>query len=140
MVFLAVVFLLSAVKSLNEGLEGKVERRTEELRTSVAEHQRTESRLRMSEERFRQLAEGINELFWMTDMENGQVIYVSPAYEAIWGRTSASWYESPGSRIEAIHPEDRERVAQAIADKQSRTGYDEEYRVVRPERRHPLGP
>lgn len=132
-VFLGVVFLVSTIKALNEGLEGKVEQRTEELRTSVAEHQQTEDRLRTSEERFRQLAEGINEVFWMTDIENGQVIYVSPAYEVVWGRTSASWYESPRSRIEAIHPEDRERVARAIADKRSKKGYDEEYRVVRPD-------
>jgi hypothetical protein len=50
-VFLGVVLLLSTVKALNEGLEGKVEQRTEKLRTSVAEHQRTEDRLRTSEGR-----------------------------------------------------------------------------------------
>jgi PAS domain S-box-containing protein len=133
LVFLGVVFLISTVKALNAGLEDKVEQRTRELSTSVADHQRTEDRLRTSEERFRQLAEGINEVFWMTDIENGEVIYVSPAYEVLWGRTSASWYESPRSRIEAIHPEDRERVAQATADKRSKAGYDEEYRIVRPD-------
>ena len=125
-VFLAVVFLLSAIKSLNEGLEGKVEQRTAELRSESAEHQRTE-------ERFRQLAEGINEVFWMTDIENGEVIYVSPAYEVVWGRTCVSLYDAPRSRIEAIHPEDRERVAQVIADKRSKAGYDEEYRIIRPD-------
>jgi PAS domain S-box-containing protein len=132
-VFLGVVLLLSAVKTLNEGLEGKVEQRTRELRTSVTEHQQTEDRLRASEERFRQLAEGINEVFWMTDIESGQVIYVSPAYEVVWGRARASWHESPRSRIEAIHPEDRARVTQATADKRSKEGYDEEYRIVRPD-------
>ncbi len=132
-VFLAIVFLLSAVKSLNEGLEGKVEQRTEELKASITEHQQTEARLRASEERFRQLAEGINEVFWMTDIENGQVIYVSPAYEVVWGRTCASWYEAPRSRLEAIHPEDRERVVLATGQNRSIEGYDQEYRVVRPD-------
>jgi PAS domain S-box-containing protein len=133
LVFLGVVFLVSRVKALNEGLEDKVEQRTGELKASIAEHLLTEDRLRTSEERFRQLAEGINEVFWMTNIENGDVIYVSPAYEVVWGRTSASWYESPRSRIEAIHPEDRERIALATTDKHSKAGYDEEYRVVRPD-------
>ena len=99
----------------------------------MTEHQRAEERLGASEERFRQLAEAINEVFWLTDIESGQVIYVNPAYEVVWGRTRASWYESSRSRIEAVHPEDRARVRHATAYKESRTGYDEEYRIVRPD-------
>lgn len=129
-VFLAVVFLLSAVKALNEGLEGKVEQRTAELKASIHEHQQIEDRFRTSEERFRQLAEGINEVFWMTNIENTQVIYVSPAYEVVWGRTCASWYESPASRLEAVHPEDRERVLQATTKNHFKEGYNEEYRIA----------
>jgi len=132
-VFLAVVFLLSAVKRLNERLEERVEQRTHELKMEIDSHQRTEDRLRAGEERFRQLAEGINEVFWMTDIENKDVIYVSPAYEMVWGRTCASWYESSGSRLEAIHPEDRDRILQVAESKQYKDGYDEEYRVVRPD-------
>ena len=48
LVFLGVVFLISTVKALNAGLEDKVEQRTRELSTSVADHQRTEDRLRTS--------------------------------------------------------------------------------------------
>lgn len=132
-VFLAVVTLLSAVKAMNKGLEGKVDQRTTELKASIQEHQRTGDRLRTSEERFRQLAEGINEVFWMTDSKNSKVIYVSPAYEVVWGRTCASWYDAPHSRLEAVHPEDRERVLLAIAKGQFTEGYDEEYRIVRPD-------
>jgi PAS domain S-box-containing protein len=132
-VFLAVVYLLAEVKALNEGLESKVEQRTGELQASFWELQQTEARLRTSEERFRQLAEGIGDVFWMTDIESAQVIYVSPAYETVWGRPCASWYESPRSRLEAVHPDDRGRVAQFAVGRKAREGYDEEYRILRPD-------
>ncbi|HUJ72808.1 MAG TPA: PAS domain-containing protein [Verrucomicrobiae bacterium] len=132
-VFVVVVFLLAAVKSLNASLETKVEQRTGELQASFWELQQTDARLRTSEERFRQLAEGIHDVFWMTDIDNGQVVYVSPEYEKVWGRTCASWYESPGTRWEAVHPEDRDRVRRLAGNNASRDGYDEEYRIVRPD-------
>ena len=75
---------------------------------------RAEKQLRESEERFRQLAEHIDEVFWLND-SSGAVIYASPAYERIWGRTCESLYVSPRSWIDAIHPEDRRRVRKAVA-------------------------
>jgi len=86
--------------------------------------------LRENEERFRQVTENIREVFWMTSLDKHQMMYISPAYEAIWGRTCKSLYERPTSWIDAIHPEDRERVRLAALDKQIRGEYDEEYRIV----------
>ena len=96
------------------------------------ERVRVEQGLRESEERFRQLAENIQEVFWMT--ANKQVIYVSPAYERIWGRTRASLYESPRSWLDAIHPDDRAQVMRAAKTVQTGGGYDETYRIQRPDR------
>jgi PAS domain S-box-containing protein len=96
-----------------------------------AERSRAEQGLRESEERFRQLAENIQEVFWMT--ANKQVIYVSPAYERIWGRTRASLYASPRSWLEAIHPDDREQVLRAAKTVQTGGEYDETYRIQRPD-------
>ena len=132
-VFLAVVFLLSAVKALNTRLEGRVEQRTRQLKEEVENHTRTEHLLRASEERFRQMAEGINDVFWMMDVERSQVLYVSPAYEQVWGRTCASLYSTPGSKLDAIHPEERDRVLQTVASGQFNLAYDEEFRIVRPD-------
>jgi hypothetical protein len=39
-----------------------------------------------SQQRFRQLAENVNEVFWMTDPQTAEVLYISPAYERVWGR------------------------------------------------------
>src|SRR5262249_4145119 len=90
-----------------------------------------ERALQESEERFRQMAENIHEVLWMTDPEKNRVIYVSPGYEAIWGRTRQSLYDSPRNWVDAIHPEDWERVLNAALSKQSSGQYDETYRIIR---------
>jgi PAS domain S-box-containing protein len=90
--------------------------------------------LRESEARFRQLAENIREVFWMTDVRKNQMIYVSPGYEAIWGRSCQSLYDSPRDWVEALHEEDRDRVLKAAFAKQVSGKYVETYRIVRPDR------
>lgn len=98
-----------------------------------AQRQRAEDELRESEKKFRQLAENINEVFWITDPERHQMVYVSPAYERIWGRACESLYLSPQSWLEAIHPEDRPRVLEAATTRQKGGNYAETYRIVRPD-------
>ncbi|HMV99299.1 MAG TPA: PAS domain S-box protein [Acidobacteriota bacterium] len=88
--------------------------------------------LRESEERFRQVVENIHEVFWMTDVLKGEMLYISPGYEKIWGRTCESLYQSPETWMDAIHPDDRSRVEQALK-KQITGGYMVEYRVIRPD-------
>jgi PAS domain S-box-containing protein len=94
---------------------------------------RTQEALRTSEERFRELAENIHEVFWMSDPENTRMIYISPAYEAIWGRTRETLYASPASWVEAIHPEDKERMIRARAHFAQGIPHDNTYRIVRPD-------
>ncbi|HTX20817.1 MAG TPA: PAS domain S-box protein [Candidatus Aquilonibacter sp.] len=99
----------------------------------VTERKRAEERLRESELKFRQIAESIREVFWVTDPAKHQMLYISPAYETIWGRTCQSLYDSPQTWLDAIHPDDRSRVARASQLKQNAGTYDEEYRVIRPD-------
>ena len=80
----------------------------------ITERQRAEETLQESEERFRQMAENINEVFWMSNLKHPTMFYVSPAYEQIWGRTCLSLFEEPESFLDAVHPEDRERVITAV--------------------------
>jgi PAS domain S-box-containing protein len=95
--------------------------------------QRTEAALLASEERFRQIAENIQEVFWITDPQKQSILYVSPAYAAIWGRSCESLYAHPLAWVEAIHPEDRARVLDAAKTRQAHGTYDEQYRIQRPD-------
>ena len=97
------------------------------------EHHRALENLRENEERFRQMAENIRDVFWLTDPAKNTMLYVSRAYEAIWGGTCKSLQESPRTWLEAIHPEDRDRVIKAAIWDQSTGTYEQEYRIVRPD-------
>lgn len=98
----------------------------------ITKRKLAEEALRESEERFRQLAENIHEVFWLSLPEKARMLYVSPTYEEIWGCTCASLYERPASFLDAIHPNDRARVIDRQKD-QIRGGYDEQYEIVRPD-------
>lgn len=89
--------------------------------------------LRESEARFRQMAEAIPGVFWLTDINSPQMLYVSPAYATIWGRSVESLLEEPDSWLAAVHEDDRPRVSDASAAMLERGTYDEEYRIVRPD-------
>jgi len=92
-----------------------------------------EAQLRQSEERFRQMAENINDVFFLLDPKSNRVLYISPAYETIWGRSCESLYQNPDSWAEAIHPDDR-AAAWAASEQGASAGHFEfEYRIVRPD-------
>jgi PAS domain S-box-containing protein len=98
----------------------------------VTERQRAQQALRASEERFRQLAHHIREVFWMSDASRAEIMYVSPAYEEIWGQSCESLYAAPKKWMESIHPDDRDRV-RASLDFLALGDYDEIFRIVRPD-------
>jgi|GEM_PF-5876739 len=82
---------------------------------------------------FRQLADNIRDLFWLYDWIDKRLLYISPAYESVWGRPTRGMYENPGGWIERVHEDDRERVAQMDLPEQPGKFYDMVYRIVRPE-------
>jgi PAS domain S-box-containing protein len=89
---------------------------------------------KQSEEKFRQLAENIQEVFFLETLDGQQLFYISPTYEKVWGRSCQSLYENPTSWLEVVHPDDLDRVRAAV-DRQIQTyeSFDEEYRIIRPD-------
>jgi PAS domain S-box-containing protein len=98
--------------------------------TDVTDHVRASDALRESEMRFRQMAEHIDAVFYLVDAERQQLLYVSPAYEEVWGRPVDQVYANPLAWRDSVHPDDRERVT---ASRSAGVGFDPiEYRIVRP--------
>ena len=124
--FLATALLLAVALLLTSRQRDKQE--AERTRT------RLEAELRQSEERFRLIAETIDEVVWSIDLTGEQGFYVSPAYERIWGRPRQPLQENPKSFADSLHPEDRERVMADIAAMR-KTGqrFEREYRIILPD-------
>lgn len=99
----------------------------------TTERKRAEEELRQSEARFRQFAENIDGALWITDHDEHRVLYLSPGYEQIWGRTCESVYEDPTAWMDAIHPDDRDRIRNVAMTPRIFDGYDEEFRIIRPD-------
>jgi PAS domain S-box-containing protein len=86
-----------------------------------------------SEQEFHQMADNIQEIFWVIDAQTKKATFVNPAYETITGRSCRSLLESPSSYEEVIHPADRVPVL-AKLDQAARTGsFDERFRIVKPD-------
>jgi PAS domain S-box-containing protein len=104
------------------------------IKLDITERKRVEEALRDSEEKFRQLAANVSDVFWMTSPDSQQMHYVSPAYEQIWGRSTESLYAHPHEWVEAILPEERERVLAVFGGLMTNEPeVSVEYRIARPD-------
>ena len=82
---------------------------------------------------FHQMADNIQEIFWVIDAETKKATYVNPAYETITGRSCQSLLENPSSYAEVIHPEDRVHVLAKLEEAAHTGSFDERFRIVKPD-------
>ena len=104
----------------------------------ITEKKRVESELIESEERFEQLSENIEDVFWLSDVQdidNHKILFINPAFERIWQRTVAELYQDVAVWDESIHTEDKERVVTAFNNFIRGFGdYEMEYSIVSPDK------
>jgi PAS domain S-box-containing protein len=108
-----------ALEQAHHDLERRVEERTADLRES--------------EEKFRQLVDHIDAVFWLGDLENERSLYVSPGFEKLFGRTYEEFGAGSDAWIDAVHADDRERVTRAYQHSFVGGDFDEEFRILRPD-------
>lgn len=95
-------------------------------------HRQALVELRESEERFRQLAENIHQVFWLMDYQTSRFIYLSPSFEDIWESGNRSVLEHPTSLLNTVHPEDFSRI-EAHFQENGWAGFNADYRIVLPD-------
>jgi PAS domain S-box-containing protein len=98
----------------------------------ITERKLAEDQLADSELRFRQLAENIREVFWMSDPRKSEILYVSPGYAETWGRSPEDLKTNPMAFTESVHPDDRAKVLEWVKS-QWIAETEIEYRIIRPD-------
>ena len=99
----------------------------------ISDRIKIERDLRDGEALFRQITENIHEMVWMSQPDRSQLLYISPTYEEIWGRTCASLYADPQSFAEAVYPDDQPVMDVFLAKQRRGEPAFAEYRIVRPD-------
>lgn len=91
---------------------------------------RLDYELRQSEKKFLELAEKIDEVFWLEDIIEDRVLYLSPAFSRIYGIPTKEIYKNKYLWREALHPDDKEQVIEALTTLK-RDPLTLEYRIIR---------
>ncbi len=104
------------------------------VQEDITARKEAEAALEEREQRFRQVVENISEAYYVMTANFTETLYISPAYETIWGRSCRSLYEDPRSFLDPVPVEDRERLEAYIARIQAGEDAGEvEFRVIRPD-------
>jgi PAS domain S-box-containing protein len=99
----------------------------------ISQRKVAEQALRRSEERFHRLAENMDQVFWIDTPACDNNLYVSPAFERVWGRSIESLRSVPGSWWDTVYPDDQPRLRAAVSEIARGHHMDIEYRIVRPD-------
>lgn len=95
---------------------------------SAAMMERQARDLEASRELLRQVTDSIPEVMFIVEGDGSRMLYTSPAYETVVGRTVAQAMADPRDWIKAVHPDDLPQVHAGLAANEPEL----EYRIVHP--------
>ncbi len=102
----------------------------------VTEWKAAEQALNASQARFREIADAINDIFWMVSVPDGQLVYINNAWERVWGQPISELCTANSTFLQNIHPDDRPDVIaqfRRFCRFPQSESYDVHYRIVRPD-------
>ena len=124
---------------LNHNLENRIQLRTAELKTTnqnlqhqIAERLQAQQQLKEREAQFASILNSLEEVVWSTSAQTGEVLYLNPAAEQIYGLPLVELWANPNIKTTAIHPEDREVVAEQYSRLLKDGELRVEYRIIKP--------
>ncbi len=82
--------------------------------------------------RFQHLVEYIQEVCWIALPDHSKILYMSPRYEEVWGKSCSSLVNDPHHLLDAVHPEDQEYLLAQVAEGAT-SGFHAEFRIIRPD-------
>ena len=83
-----------------------------------------------SESKIREISENISEVIWLANADDKNIIYISPAYEKVWGRSRERLYDNPRAFFESVHEEDQQAVLALFEKYEKGEEINSEYRIV----------
>lgn len=98
----------------------------------ISERLRAEEARKETEEKFRLIAESVQDVFWLSTPDTGKTLYISPAYEKVWGRACVARRQTSPSFLDAVHPEDLEHLKRQM-ERGKTEGWSSEYRIIHPD-------
>ncbi|MGF7185864.1 PAS domain S-box-containing protein [Desulfitispora alkaliphila] len=82
---------------------------------------------------FQEIPANVGQVFWISSADHKQMLYISPAYESVWGRSCESLYKDPTSFLDSVHEEDRPKVLAEFARYLEGEQFNLEYRILLPD-------
>ena len=92
-----------------------------------------ERQVREEQAKFMLLARNVKEVFYIRDPELTRFVYVSPAFEQVWGYPCQQLLDDPKTWYRSVHPEDKPRLKTLNMFSSPGQQLDTEFRIIRPD-------
>ena len=100
--------------------------------TDITAQRLIEDKWQTAERQLQFVLSHIDEVFFLFDVTNQKILNINTAYERIFGQPTSKLNETPFSFLDYIHPEDRNKVLENMAQSAQQPGViRSDYRIVR---------